>query len=133
MLSCEMLIFQSTFISSRERSFHSEYVSYLDLLPHGYSSCGFLGLVLGEPAVLKAEVITDFTQDEGEHSGRVRLLWVVIPIHEDVLSTRMPMEVTVESDFPLFGEGFDHAFNGMDDWVQDFGRRFPTSVEIRAA
>lgn len=44
----------------------------------------------------------------------------------------MTMQVTVQSNLSLLGEGFDHTLDVVDNRMQDFGWCLVTSVQITA-
>ncbi len=123
-----MLPLQRTSISPTKRSLHSEYIRYFNLFPHGNPSRRFLRLMHRKPALLKTEEIAYLTQHIREHTRLIWFLWVVIPVHEDVLAAGVAVEVAVEGEVALFGEALDEALNGVHYWVQDLGGRFPPAI-----
>ena len=63
----------------------------------------------------------------------MRVLSEIVAIHEDVFSSRMPMQIAIKHKLPLFRELPDQLFDAKVYRVQDFVRRFPSSIEILAA
>jgi hypothetical protein len=60
----------------------------------------------------------------------MRLLFDVVAVHENVFSTRMAVQVTVEKYFSFFYEGSDKLFDSGVYRMQDLARGFPSTVEI---
>ena len=94
MLRHEVLIVEESLVCSTETSLHREYVGDLELSPEGHARCCLLRLVHAEARVLEGEEIKELAHDEGEDTSRMWSLVEVIAVHEDVLSSRMTMQVT---------------------------------------
>ena len=125
-----MLIFELAHVGTAETSLHSKYVGDVQLLVHCNSSRAILQSVHREATLLEAEKVAYFGQNIREHSCGVRLFFNIITIHEDVLSSRVSMEITVKHELPILGEPPDQSFHGEVYRMKYPRGSFPSPVEI---
>jgi len=105
-------------VKTRERALHCEDIRHiLEFFKHCYSSCGLLRLLYAEPRVLKVEIWVHFAQDEGEDSCFSRRIFLVAPVHEDILFSRMAVQVTVKNQTALLVDLLQELLRMVDGRV----------------
>ena len=107
-----MVIGKFALICSTEASFEGESVCNTHFFPHHHPGSGLFSFLYCEGAIYEVEYVAIFVHQAWEYplfkpvidSSRV-------PIHEDILFSRMAMQITKKKDIPIFLELLDHALH----------------------
>jgi hypothetical protein len=87
---------------STKGAFKSETVRQRELFPHHNSRCRLFRLLNREVAALKVKGVAFLMKHEWEDllSQSQSLLFILTSIHEEILVSRVTMNVHIERDFP---------------------------------
>jgi len=96
MLSGELEASIGPLISATEGGLHGVYSRNFKFLPHCNASSCLFALVDSKPGAFEREAVADFRHYEGEEPSGLRVLEVIISVHEDVLVSTVPVEIAVE-------------------------------------
>jgi hypothetical protein len=132
MIDLKVLISLCSFVSPTETSLHSKHVRYLQLAPHSNSGCLLFRHTVGEPTVFKAEKVAKFREQEGKKSSWVGSIRETVTVHEDILVSTMPVQITIKYDFSFLTELSHKPFHCWVFRVKSFRGVFPTTIQILA-
>ena len=136
-----MLASHRAFACSGEGGLESKHEGDPQLVEHGDSGGGLLGLVHLEGAVVEVEVVELLRQHQREQRRMMRLVLLLstrgprvgtIAVLEDVLLGRVPVEVEVQEELLLVGllQGLAQFLGVVHGGMEDFARLEILSVEV---
>ena len=62
----------------------------------------------------------------------MRLFLNIVSIHEYIFAPRVTVQIAVKRELTVLAERSDQLLDGEVDWVQDAGRRFPSTIQVLA-
>ena len=90
----EMVVGIRALVHAAERALHGVDGWNFDIVEHSYTCCGFFGLLVSETRIVERKKWADFRQQIGVKPSFFWCLRIVAPVHEDVLSSTVAMEIT---------------------------------------
>jgi hypothetical protein len=97
-----MLILHLSLVRAAKARFQSKDTWYLQLVPHGDACSVLLAHVVAKSRIFKRKKVTQLRHDVGEHSGLVRLLLVVVAVHEDIFLATVSMQIAIKHYLAFF-------------------------------
>jgi len=88
------------------------------LIEKRHSSSGLLGFLVSKPGVIVNEERADVGENKGEKPCVFWRRRVVASIHENVLASTVPVEVTENCELPLLRKVVNHLLRVVDCGVQ---------------
>ena len=105
---------------------------HLEFIEECHAGGRLLRLLVAEARVVVDEKGADVGEDEGEDAGVLGRRRNVAPVHEDVLPTTVPVEVSEDEKLALLHEAVDHLLRVVNGRMEHLRWCFPASIQIAA-
>ncbi len=125
-----MVICKGAFIHTTERTLHCVDCWDLYLIKHSYARCCLLGFLVTKSWIIEGEKWTDLWHQKGVESRLFWILFVLASIHENILSSTVPMEVTENYQFSLFRKLLKQLLGIINARMKNFWWCFPPPIQV---
>lgn len=91
----------------------------LELFKEGNAGCRCFGFLYTKPTSSEAEIGVELVEHAGEDAARIRVIFQITAIHENILFPAMTVQVAKENEVSLSLDLLAQLFDTVHGWVQD--------------